>query len=345
MSKKVLVTGGCGYIGSHTIIEMIRSTDYEVISVDNNINSTEKTMERIRQITGKEVKNYQVDLCDLAATRQIFEENDNLVGVIHFAALKAVGESVEQPHLYYHNNINSLLNILKCCEEFKVNNFIFSSSCSLYGNVEQLPVKEDTPLSKTESPYAHTKLVGEEIIKSIVHVNDVQAIALRYFNPVGADKTGLNGENPINKPNNLVPVITQTASGIIPKMQVFGDDYDTRDGSCIRDYIHVTDIANAHIKALNYLIEQRNSSNYEVFNLGTGNGVTVLEAIKAFEKISGLELNYEIGPKRAGDVMAIYSNSSKAKELLGWETTFGIEEMMASAWKWQQNLNKEAGRA
>ncbi|MBT30904.1 MAG: UDP-glucose 4-epimerase GalE [Thalassobius sp.] len=339
--NKILVTGGCGYIGSHTIIQIIRNTDFEVISVDNCLNSSEDTICRIEEITGKQVKNYNVDLRDREKTAAIFEENKDITGVIHFAALKAVGESVEKPGWYYDNNINSLLNILWCCEKYDVNNFIFSSSCSLYGNVSQLPVNEETPLMPTESPYAHTKKIGEEIIKNIIHVNNVQTISLRYFNPVGGDHTGKNGENPISRPNNLVPFITQTAAGILPKLTVFGDTYNTRDGSCIRDYIHVTDISDAHVNALQYLLEGKNESNYEVFNLGTGNGVTVLEVIEAFERVTKQKLNYEIGPARPGDVAAIYSDSSKALEKLGWKTKIGLDEMMDSAWKWQLTLNKE----
>ncbi|MDW7695404.1 UDP-glucose 4-epimerase GalE [Flammeovirgaceae bacterium SG7u.111] len=341
MKNKILVTGGCGYIGSHTIIEIIRSTNYDVISVDNCVNSSPDTMDRIEKITGKKVKNYDVNLCDKEGTAKIFQENEDIAAVIHFAALKAVGESVEKPLWYYENNINSLLNVLSCCEKFGVENFIFSSSCSIYGNVDKLPVAEDTPMSEPESPYAHTKKLGEEMIQQIIRGKQINAIALRYFNPVGADKTGLNGEAPINKPNNLVPVITQTAAGIIPKVTVFGSDYDTRDGSCIRDYIHVSDIADAHIKAVDYLLEKKNTEKYEVFNLGSGDGVTVLEVIKAFEKVAGLALNYDLGPRRAGDVVSIYSDSSKAEKLLGWKTKIGLDEMMESAWKWEQVLIEE----
>lgn len=343
MSKvKVLVTGGCGFIGSHTIIELIRKTDFEIISVDNNVKSHLNTIDRIDEITGKRVKNYTIDLADKAATEVIFQENPSIDGIIHFAALKSVPESVDEPLWYYQNNLNSLLNLLEFSTKYKVPNLIFSSSCSIYGNVEKLPVTEETPFGKAECPYANTKQMGEEIIEHFTKVNDVNCISLRYFNPVGADHTGKNGENPIDRPNNLVPVITQTASGIIEKMTVFGGEYETRDGSCIRDYIHVTDIANAHILALQYLLEGKNEgSRYDVFNLGTGNGVTVLEAIHAFEKVSGLKLNYEVGPPRQGDVVAIYSDSSKALKKLGWECALGIEDMMLSAWKWQQLLNKE----
>ncbi|TAH19628.1 MAG: UDP-glucose 4-epimerase GalE [Cytophagales bacterium] len=343
--KKILVTGGCGYIGSHTIIEMLMQTDFEVVSIDSLINSSIHTLERIRQITGKSIKNYQTDLCNLAEVEKVFDENTDFVGIIHFAALKSVPDSVAQPLHYYHNNINSLLNLLKCCAKYGVNNFIFSSSCSVYGNVAKLPVNEQTPLSIAESPYAYTKQIGENIIKDFIkNQAQTKAIALRYFNPVGAHTSGLNGENPINKPTSLVPVITQTAIGIIKEMSVFGEDYDTRDGSCVRDYIHVTDIAEAHIKALAYLLEGKNEANYEVINLGTGNGVTVLEAIHAFEKVSGVKLNYKMKGRRDGDVAAIYSDTTMSEQKLGWKTSIGIEEMMSSAWKWQQLLKDEQAK-
>jgi UDP-glucose 4-epimerase len=339
--NKILVTGGCGYIGSHTIIEILEQTNFEVISVDNLMNSSLNTLDRIEKITGKKVKNYVIDLCNIEETEEIFKENNDLVGIIHFAALKSVPDSVFKPLLYYHNNLNSLLNLLQLAEKYAVNNFIFSSSCSVYGNVSKLPVNEQTPLSLAESPYAYTKQIGEVIIKDVVRNNDIKAVALRYFNPVGAHISGLNGENPINKPTNLVPIITQTAVGIMKEMNVYGYDYDTRDGSCIRDYIHVTDIADAHIKAMNYLIKGKNKENYEVYNLGTGNGVTVLEAIKAFEKVSGLRLNYKMAERRPGDVVAIYSDTTLSEQMLDWKTKFSIEDMMSSAWKWQQLLLEE----
>lgn len=340
--NKILVTGGCGYIGSQTIIQILRLTDYDVISADNLSNSSLKALDRIEKISGKRVKNYEVDLADKEATENIFRENKDLLGVIHFAALKSVPESVEKPLLYYRNNINSLLNILECCEKFSVVNHIFSSSCSVYGNVKQLPVTEETPLNQTESPYAHTKVIGEQIIQNFAKTSAVNNIALRYFNPVGADESGLIGEDPVsnNKPNNLVPVITQTAAGIIKKLTIYGGDYNTRDGSCVRDYVHVMDIANAHIQALNYLIQR--PVKFEIFNLGTGNGVTVFEAIKAFEKVSGQKVNYEVGPRREGDVESIYSDSIKSEKKLGWQANRNIEDMMSSAWKWQQNVLKES---
>ena len=340
--SKILITGGTGYIGSHTIIELLALGRYEVISVDNLVNSSSETIDRIEAITGKRIKNYEVDLVDAEATKAIFEENPDIEGVIHFAALKAVGESVEKPMYYYRNNFNSLINILEACEAHGVNNIIFSSSCTVYGEIENLPVTEESPVTQAESPYGNTKLVGEQILKDFVKATESQKVmALRYFNPVGAHESGLNGEDPGNKPNNLVPYITMTASGILPQLTVFGGDYPTRDGSCIRDYIHVSDIAEAHVMAIDYLIQNKNQERYEFLNLGSGKGVSVLEAIDAFEKVSQQKLNYIVGDRRPGDVTAIYSDSSLAKERLGWEAKKGIEEMMASAWKWQQNLNQE----
>jgi UDP-glucose 4-epimerase len=338
--KKILVTGGCGYIGVHTIVDLIQN-GFEVISVDNNSRSTPAILANAETITGKKIKNYVVDLCNLEATRNIFIENNDISGIIHFAAYKAVGESVGLPLLYYANNIGSLVNILKCAEEFKVPHFVFSSSCTVYGNPDSIPVTEATPQKPAESPYGATKQMGEVIVTDAVKSNQLQAILLRYFNPVGAHPSILLGEIPLGRPANLVPAITQTAIGKLPTMQVFGDDYDTRDGSCVRDYIHVSDIAHAHTLALNYLIEQKNQSNVEVFNLGTGDGYTVLEVIKAFEKVSGVKLNYAVGPRRGGDVIAIYANNSKAKNELGWIPEYNLEDMMDTAWKWELKLKAE----
>jgi UDP-glucose 4-epimerase len=336
--SKVLVTGGCGYIGSHTIIELLAQTNFEIISIDNFSNSSIAAMQRVEKISGKKVENLAIDLCDLQALENVFAQNYDIVGIIHFAASKSVPESVANPLLYYHNNINSLINLLKCCEKYAVKNFIFSSSCSVYGNVSQLPVHENTTLQRTESPYAYTKQIGEVMLSDFVKNNDTQAIALRYFNPVGAHISGLNGEDPLNKPSNLVPVITRTAAGLQESFVVFGHDYETRDGSCVRDYIHVTDIANAHILALQFLINKQNTTNFEIFNLGTGQGVTVLEAIKAFEKVSGIKPNYQLANRRGGDIAAIYSDTTKSEQVLGWKPKFNIEDMMESAWKWQQSL-------
>lgn len=334
---KVLVTGGCGYIGSHTIVDLINN-GFDVVSVDSNIRSSTQLLEGVEKITGKKVRNYKVDLCNLEDTHAVFHENRDIVGVIHFAALKTVPESVAEPLLYFHNNLTSLTNVLKCVKEFNIPNMVFSSSCSVYGNTTALPVVEETPLGEAQSPYARTKQMGEQIIEDYSRVNSTQSILLRYFNPVGAHPSALIGELPLGRPDNLVPVITQTAIGKIPKLTVFGHNYDTRDGSCIRDYIYVMDIANAHTRALQYLIDKKNKGNCEVFNLGTGNGVTVLEAIKAFEKISGVKLNYELGPDRPGDVIAIYANNTKAKSALGWEPKTGIEDMMRTAWQWEVAL-------
>lgn len=340
--QTILITGGAGYIGSHTIIDLLETTKFNIISIDNFSNSTSETFDRIKQITGKKIKNYEVDLCNKNDTEKIFKREKNIIGIIHFAAFKSVPESVLNPHKYYHNNINSLLNILECCLKFKIHNFIFSSSCSVYGNIDQLPVKETSPLGKAESPYSYTKQVGEEIIKDYANAyKQIRTVALRYFNPVGAHLSGLIGESSINKPNNLVPIITNTAIGKIKQMTVFGDDYPTRDGTCIRDYIHVTDIANAHVKALKKLIEKKGKTNFSIFNLGTGNGVSVLEAIKAFEKVSGRKLNYKIGPKRPGDVGAIYSDNSYAEKNLNWKPKIDLDKMMESAWKWELNQAKE----
>lgn len=335
--QKVLVTGGCGYIGAHTIVDLINH-GFEVVSVDSNIRSTTQLLEGVEKITGKKVRNYKVDLCNLEDTHAVFHENRDIVGVIHFAALKSVGESVNDPLYYFQNNITSLVNVLKCIKEFNIPNFVFSSSCSVYGNTTALPVVEETPLGEAQSPYARTKQMGEQIIEDYSRVNNTQSILLRYFNPVGAHPSALIGELPLGKPDNLVPVITQVAIGKLPKLTVFGTNYPTRDGSCIRDYIHVMDIANAHTKALQYLLEKRNTDNCEVLNLGTGNGVTVLEAIRAFEKVSGVKLNYELGEARPGDVIAIYANNSKAREKLGWTPGTGIEDSMRTAWQWEVAL-------
>lgn len=340
MNNKVLVTGGCGYIGAHTIVDLINN-GFEVISIDNNSRSTNQLLEGVKKITGKTVKNYKVNLCDYEDTYAVFSENRDMAGVIHFAAYKTVPESVEKPLLYFHNNLESLINVLQCVQEFNIPNFVFSSSCSVYGNTKDLPVVESTPLGESQSPYARTKQMGEQIIEDYSHTHGTNNILLRYFNPVGAHPSIEIGELPLGRPDNLVPVITQTAIGKIPKMIVYGSDYDTRDGSCIRDYIHVMDIANAHTKALQFLIAGNNKSKLEVFNLGTGNGVTVLEAINAFEKVSGVKLNYELGPRRPGDVVAIYANNTFAKENLGWNIQYNIEEMMRTAWEWEQKLKHQ----
>jgi UDP-glucose 4-epimerase len=337
MAKKILVTGGCGYIGSHTIADLVEN-DFEVISVDNNSRSHPRMLEGVEKITGKKIKSYKVDLCNFDDTYAIFQENEDIDGIIHFAAYKSVGESVEQPLLYFENNLVSLINLLKCVQEFDIPNFVFSSSCTVYGNPDEIPVTEKTMPKPAESPYGYTKQMGEQIINEFSKASNTKCILLRYFNPVGAHPTTLIGELPIGKPANLVPAITQTAIGKLPQMQVYGNDYNTRDGSCIRDYIHVCDIAHAHTLSVEYLLNNKNGLRCEVFNLGNGEGVTVLEAIKAFEKVSGVKLNYAIGPRRPGDVIAIYANNSLAKTKLGWNTKYTIDDMMLTAWKWEQKL-------
>jgi UDP-glucose 4-epimerase len=337
---KILVTGGCGYIGSHTIIDLIEN-GYDVISTDNNSRSNPVILKGVEQITGKKIKNYKVDLCNFDDTFAIFQENTDITGIIHFAAYKAVGESVEKPLLYFDNNLNSLINILKCVQEFHIPYFVFSSSCTVYGNPDSIPVTELTPVKQAESPYGVSKQMSEQIIRDFAVSTGSKNILLRYFNPAGAHPTSLIGEMPLGKPQNLVPAITQTAIGRLPKMMVFGSDYDTRDGSCVRDFIHVCDLAHAHTLALKFMEEQRNKSNCEVFNLGTGDGVSVLEAIQAFEKTSGKKLNYEIGPRRAGDVVAIYANNDLAKNLLGWNPKYSLEDIMATAWKWELRLKAD----
>ena len=338
--NKILVTGGCGYIGVHTIVDLVQN-GYEVISIDNNSRSNAAILEGAEQIIGKKIKNYTTDLCNLEATQTIFEENKDIKGIIHFAAYKAVGESVEKPLLYFENNLTSLVNILKCAEKYNVLNFVFSSSCTVYGNPDSIPVTEETPQKPAESPYGATKQMGEVIVRDTVKSNAIQAILLRYFNPVGAHPTTLIGEIPLGRPANLVPAITQTAIGKLPAMQVWGTDYPTKDGSCVRDYIHVCDIAHAHTLALNYLFNKQQKVNPEIFNLGTGDGYTVLEVINSFEKTSGVKLNYSLGPRRLGDVVAIYANNNKAKSELGWIPSYNLDDMMSSAWKWELKLKNE----
>jgi UDP-glucose 4-epimerase len=336
--QTIIVTGGCGYIGSHTIIELLTHTNYNIVSVDNNSNSSPIAYEKIKAITGKDFTTLTFDLCDEKLLSEHLLKLKNIIGIIHFAAYKSVPESVANPLLYYHNNITSLNNLLQFVNQHQIQNFIFSSSCSVYGNANTLPVNEKTELKKAESPYAHTKQVGEDMIDFFCKANSkFNAVLLRYFNPVGAHISGTIGEFPINKPNNLVPIITQTAVNK-NNLTVFGNDYDTRDGSCIRDFIHVSDIANAHVKALHYLIGSKNKQACSIFNLGTGNGVSVLEAIKSFEKVSNKKLDYTIGARRDGDVIAVYADNSLAKKELDWDLEFNLDDMMLSAWKWQLYL-------
>lgn len=337
--KTILVTGGAGYIGSHTVAELLKNPDYDVIIVDNFSNSNPEIINRLYDVTKRPVKIYHRDCRD--QMDDILSEH-KVDAIIHFAAYKAVGDSVENPIQYYDNNINSLLNMLDSAKYFGIKNFVFSSSCSLYGNLKELPATEDSPLSEPESPYAYTKLMGEQILKDFSKANsEFKIVSLRYFNPVGAHESGLIGESPLNKPNNILPVICNSAE-TGEEMMVFGGDYDTRDGSCIRDYVHVSDIAEAHVKAFEYLISD-NSLSYDVYNLGLGignrfqkEGLTVIEVINAFEKINGVKVNYKIGSRREGDIVEIYSNSSKARKI-GWKPTRTVDDMVSSAWKWHKN--------
>ncbi len=337
---KILVTGGCGYIGAHTVVDLIEN-GYDVISIDDNSRSTTALLAGIERITGKKVKNYKVNLCQVDETKAVFEENPDLEGIIHFAAFKAVGESVEKPLMYYQNNLFGLINLVKCATEANIPHFVFSSSCTVYGSPDTIPVTEESPEKDAESPYGATKQMGERILKDIAALGQMNVILLRYFNPVGAHPSIEIGELPLGRPANLVPAITQTAIGKLEKMYVHGTDYDTRDGSCVRDYIHISDISHAHTLALQFLQNGRNKAHVEIFNLGTGNGVTVLEAIGTFEKVSGQKLNYELGPRRPGDVVAIYANNEKAIQELGWELKYNLEDMMHTAWQWELKLKSD----
>ena len=336
MSKgKILVTGGTGYIGSHTVVDLL-SNGYEVVSADNFHNSKAGVLDAIEDITGVRVVNYNVDLADARATEKLFDEH-RFDGAIHFAAYKAVGESVEKPLEYFHNNLNSLLNVIAGLRRQGSSNLVFSSSCSVYGNADELPVTEATPRKEAESPYARTKQMGEDILYDFCASHpDFRAILLRYFNPAGAHPSGKLGEDAANPASNLVPVITEVGAGKREKLTVFGDDYSTRDGSCIRDYIHVSDLAHAHTLALERLRGGSASENPALYNLGIGQGLTVLEVINAFEKVSGKSLNYEVGPRRAGDVVAVYADRSKATRELGWEPRYDVEDIMRTAWAWEE---------
>jgi len=337
---KILVTGGCGYIGSHTLVDLIEN-GYDVVSVDNNSRSHASMLERVEKITGQRIKNYKVDLCNFDDTFAIFQENTDIQGVIHFAAYKAVGESVENPLMYFENNLFSLINLLKCVQDFEIPWFVFSSSCTVYGMPDHSPVTEATPLKPAESPYGLTKQMGEQIVNEFAASSSSKCILLRYFNPVGAHPSAIIGEMPVGKPQNLFPAITQTAIGKLPGMIVYGNDYNTRDGSCVRDFIHVCDIAHAHTLSLDYVAEGKNKSSCEVFNLGSGNGVTVLEAIHAFERVNNVKLNYTIGPRRPGDVISIYASNDLARQALGWEPKYNLDDMVATAWKWEQRLKAD----
>ncbi len=333
---KILVTGGLGYIGSHTVVALLNE-GYEVVIIDNLSNSSISVLEGITEIAQKTPVFHKLDLRDKAAVSDFFENNQDIDGIIHFAASKAVGESVEKPLLYYENNINSLVYVLQEMKRHDLSNFIFSSSCTVYGQADKLPITEDAPVKKAESPYGNTKHIGENIIHDFSKSKeDFKGIALRYFNPIGAHPTAKIGELPIGVPQNLIPFITQTAIGKRKELSVFGDDYDTPDGTCIRDYIHVMDLAEAHVRALQRLLHDEGKQNYEVFNLGTGMGNSVLEVITAFEKASGQKLPYRLAARREGDIMAAYADTTKANEVLGWKAKRHLDEALASAWKWEQ---------
>jgi len=336
--KQILVTGGTGYIGSHTAVEL-QNAGYEVIIVDNFSNSSIDVLDGIEQISGIRPAFEQFDLIDKEKVDAFFEKYPRIEAIIHFAAFKAVGESVANPIKYYRNNIASLINILDAMDRFNVPGIVFSSSCTVYGQPESLPVTENAPILKANSPYGNTKQISEEIIQdTLLACPKLKAIALRYFNPVGAHPTALIGELPLGVPQNLVPFITQTAAGLRKQLSVFGSDYNTPDGTAIRDYIHVVDLAKAHVIAVERLVESKNKKSFEVFNLGTGNGLSVLEVVKSFEKVSGQKLNYAIVDRRPGDVEKVYADTTFANEELGWKAESTLDEILASAWKWEKKL-------
>ena len=336
MRKKILVTGGTGYIGSHTTVELIEE-GFEPIIVDNLYNSEAVVIDRIQKITGVKPHLEVFDLCDQEKLDRFIQKNNDISAVIHFAAYKAVGESVNKPLEYYRNNLLSLMNLLDVMKRHGIPSLVFSSSCTVYGQPEKLPVTEDAPLQPATSPYGNTKQIGESIIRdTTVSDKNLKAISLRYFNPIGAHPSALIGELPRGIPENLVPFLTQTGYGIREELKVFGDDYNTPDGSCIRDYLHVVDLAKAHVIAIKRLIEGKSKTNYEVFNLGTGKGVSVLEAIKSFERVSGIKLKYKIVGRRAGDIEKIWANPSYANKELGWKTLSSLDEAMKTAWDWEK---------
>jgi len=335
---KILVTGGLGFIGSHTVVELVNS-GYEPVIIDNLSNSDIKILDQLTKIIGYKPPFYQLDLCDEKAVKQLAEKEPDVTGIIHFAAYKAVGESVQQPLKYYRNNFSSMLNLLEAYYG-KPLNFVFSSSCTVYGQPDELPVTEKAPVKAAQSPYGNTKQVAEEILKDMIAaVSSYKVISLRYFNPVGAHDSALIGELPIGVPQNLVPFITQTAIGKREKITVFGNDYNTPDGSCVRDYIHVVDLAKAHVAALK-LMEHPDFKGYDVFNIGTGQGTTVLQIIHAFESATGVKVNYSIGPRREGDVEQVWGDVTKSTQKLGWTAELGIGDMMQSAWEWEKYIKE-----
>jgi UDP-glucose 4-epimerase len=336
---KIVVTGGLGFIGSHTVVEL-QKEGFEVVTIDNLSNSTENVLDGIERITGKKPIFEKMDLRDKSAVRNFFKKHPDVAGVIHFAASKAVGESVENPLLYYENNINTLVYLLQEVQHLSKANFIFSSSCTVYGQAESMPITEDASVQPAISPYGNTKQIGEEIINDVVKVTNINAILLRYFNPIGAHPSAEIGELPHGIPQNLVPFITQTAIGLREKLSVYGNDYPTSDGTAIRDYIHVVDIAKAHVVALQRLLEKKNSDKVETYNLGTGTGSSVLEVITTFEKVSNQKVNYQIVARREGDITSAYANTTKANDILGWKAASSLEDSLASAWKWEQKIRR-----
>ena len=332
---KILVTGGLGYIGSHTTVEL-QQLGYEVVVVDNLANTTKDVQERITQITGKTFNFYEVDVCDTEKLDEVFAK-EQITGVIHFAAYKAVGESVEKPVEYYQNNIGGLISLLHCTKKHNVNSIVFSSSCTVYGDTKLSPITENHAIVEAISPYGTTKIIGEQILKDYANFSDAKVVCLRYFNPVGAHESALIGELPLGVPSNLIPYVTQTAAGIREQLTIFGKDYNTPDGTNIRDFIHVVDLAKAHVKAIEY--SAQSSLSFDVFNLGTGKGHSVLEVVEAFERVNNLKLNYTFGERRAGDVEQIWADAKKASEQLGWKTVIDLDEMMRSSWEWQKQLS------
>ena len=337
--RKVLVTGGLGYIGSHTVVEL-QNAGFEVVIIDNLSNSSMEVLDGIIEITGKIPLFEKIDLRQKSEVIQFFEKYQDISGIIHFAASKAVGESVENPLLYYENNLSTLIYLLKACNNFTIENFIFSSSCTVYGEPDKLPIDESAPIKKATSPYGNTKQISEEILNDSCKVSNLKSIALRYFNPIGAHDSSKIGELPLGIPQNLVPFITQTAAGLRDQLSVFGDDYPTEDGSCIRDYIHVVDLAKAHVVALERLLKDRNSSQFETFNIGTGKGSSVLEVVHAFEKVTQQKLNYKIVNRREGDVISVYADTKKANDVLGWKAEKSMEESLLSSWNWEKKVRK-----
>lgn len=338
---KILVTGGLGFIGSHTVVELLNE-GLEVVIIDNLDNSSIEVLDGIETISGIKPVFEKLDLKFKVDVQDFFKRHHDISGVIHFAANKAVGESVNEPLKYYENNINTLVYVLQEISNLKIQNLIFSSSCTVYGQADELPITENAPVKPAESPYGNTKQIGEEIIQDTCKVNDkLNSIALRYFNPIGAHPTAEIGELPIGVPQNLVPFITQTAIGMREQLSVFGGDYPTIDGTCVRDYIHVVDLAKAHVVALQRLLGHKNETSFEVFNLGTGKGSSVLEAIQSFEKVSGIKLKHQIVDRREGDVITAYAETSKANNVLGWKTQLTLDDAMASAWKWEQKIRNK----